>query len=165
MKKLKKISKTSVPSALKKVERYRLLNEPSEAESICYDILEVDPKNAEAKVNLILSLSEQLTERMSAFEEAGEVVDTLKKEYDRNYYMGLLCERRARAHFQNKSIGSGHVAYDWFQDALEFYDTAAKKRPKGNYDSYFRWNAVVRTLEQHSSLQPHQENSEPQFLE
>jgi uncharacterized protein YeeX (DUF496 family) len=165
MKQLKKISKSSVPSALKMIERYRLLNEPSEAESICYDILEVDPKNTQAKVMLILSLSDQLKDRMSAFEEAHEIIDTLKKEYDRNYYMGVLCERRARAHFEHSSMSAGHVAYDWFQDALEFFDKAAKGRPKGNDKSYFRWNAVVRTLEQHPSLQPHQENTEPQLLE
>ena len=165
MKQLKRISKTAVPSALKKAERYRLLNEPSEAESICHDILEVDPENGDVKVMLILALSDQLTERMAAFGEAQEVVDTLETEYDRNYFMGLLCERRARAHFRHGSIGSEHVAYDWFQNALQFFDKAAKGRPEGNDDSYFRWNAVIRTLEQHPSLQPHQENSEPQLLE
>ena len=165
MKQLKKISQASVPSALKKAERYRLLNEPSEAESICHDILEVDAKNSDAKVMLVLSLSDQLTERMAAFEEAREVVGTLETDYERNYFMGLLCERRARAHFRHGSVGSEHVAYDWFQDALEFFDKAAKGRPEGNDDSYFRWNAVIRTLEQHPSLQPHQENSETQLLE
>ena len=165
MRQLKKISEISVPSALEKAQRYRLLNEPSEAESICHDILEVDPKNNDAKVMLILSLSDQLGDRMSAFTEAQVIVDTLTDDYDRSYFMGLLCERRARAHFRQSSMGCEHVAYDWFQDALKFFDEAAKRRPKGNDDSYFRWNAVVRTLEQHPSLQPHQENPEPQVLE
>lgn len=165
MKRLKRISKTSVPSALKKAERYRLINEPSEAASICHDILDVDPNNSDAKVMLILSLSGQLTERISAFGEAKDVVKTLETGYERNYYMGLLCERRARAHFRHGSIGCEHVAYDWFHVALEFFDKAAKDRPKGNDDSYFRWNAVIRTLEEHPSLQPHQENSEAQLLE
>jgi len=165
MNELKKISKSSVPGALEKAERYRLLNEPSEAESICYDILNVDLKNTEAQIMLILSLSDQLTDRMSAFDEAQDVVEALQSEYERNYYAGLLCERRARAHMKHGAIGYGHVAYDWFQDALEFFDKASNCRPKGNDDSLFRWNAVVRTLEQHPSLQPHQENSEPQLLE
>src|SRR6476661_5494487 len=42
---LKNISKDSIPAALEKEERYRLLNEPGLAESICLDILEVDPQN------------------------------------------------------------------------------------------------------------------------
>ena len=165
MKQLKKISKASVPSALEKAERYRLINEPNEAASICHDILEVDPNNSDAKVMLILSLSDQLSERFSAFGEAKEVVSALKTDYERNYYMGLLCERRARAHHRHGSTGCEHVAYDWFQTALEFFDKAASSRPKDNDDSYFRWNAVIRTLEQHPSLQPHQENSETQLLE
>lgn len=165
MKRLKKISKNTVPNALKMAERYRLLNEPSEAESICLDILEVDLKNHDAQVMLILALSDQLSERMGAFEEAQALVDELEKPYDRNYYSGVLCERRARAHFRQVSMGSGHVAYDWFQQALEYFDKAAKGRPKDNDEAYFRWNAVVRTLERHHSLQPYRENSAPQLLE
>jgi hypothetical protein len=34
-----------IPGALQKTEGYRLLNDPSAAESICLDILEVDPVN------------------------------------------------------------------------------------------------------------------------
>ena len=42
---LKPISRDSLDGALAKAERYRLLNEPNEAESICRDILEVAPAN------------------------------------------------------------------------------------------------------------------------
>ena len=37
-----------MPAALEKALRYRLLNEPVEAESICRDVLEVDPDNQAA---------------------------------------------------------------------------------------------------------------------
>ena len=40
---LKPLDLDAVPAALARAERYRLLNEPSEAESICLDILAVDP--------------------------------------------------------------------------------------------------------------------------
>ena len=40
---LKSISEKSIPEALAKVERYRLLNEPGLAESICLDILAIVP--------------------------------------------------------------------------------------------------------------------------
>ena len=45
---LKPVSQDSVPGALAKAERYRLLNEPGEAESICNDILDVEPGNQQA---------------------------------------------------------------------------------------------------------------------
>ena len=40
---LKTISKEGIPEALSKAERYRLLNEPGEAESICRDVMAVEP--------------------------------------------------------------------------------------------------------------------------
>ena len=42
---LKRISQAALPAALAKAERYRLLNEPEQAESICRDVLAVEPKN------------------------------------------------------------------------------------------------------------------------
>ena len=56
---LKTLSPEAVPAALEKAERYRLLNEPGEAESICRDALEVDPDNQEALVTLLLALTDQ----------------------------------------------------------------------------------------------------------
>ena len=40
---LKTIAPAAIPSALEMAKRYRMLNEPHEAESICLDILEVEP--------------------------------------------------------------------------------------------------------------------------
>ncbi len=40
---LKPLSEKSVEAALRKAEHYRLLNEPRQAESICLDIVEVQP--------------------------------------------------------------------------------------------------------------------------
>ena len=56
---LKPLSKSAVPAALAKAERYRLLNEPMQAASICEDVLRVDPDNAPARVALILALSDE----------------------------------------------------------------------------------------------------------
>ena len=42
---LKPLSREAVPAALEKAVRYRLLNEPEQAESSCLDVLLVDPKN------------------------------------------------------------------------------------------------------------------------
>ena len=45
---LKPLSKEAIPKALERAERYRLLNEPVEAESICRDVLHVEPGNQQA---------------------------------------------------------------------------------------------------------------------
>ena len=58
---LKQISKDSIPAAIEKAERYRLLDEPGLAESICLDILEVDPQNAKAVVILLLAITDQFS--------------------------------------------------------------------------------------------------------
>ena len=50
MAELKRILPSAAPVALEKALRYRLLNEPMQAESICRDVLEVDPSNKEALV-------------------------------------------------------------------------------------------------------------------
>ena len=42
---LKPISPEAIPEALQKAERYRLLNEPAQAESLCQDVLAVEPNN------------------------------------------------------------------------------------------------------------------------
>ena len=165
MHQLKPISESAIPSALKRAERYRLLNEPAEAESICLDILEIDPKNRDARIMLILSLSDQFEERIAAYDEAKDVVAELKKNYDKAYYGGLICERRARAHMRRDSHGSGYAAYEWFQRALEEFDTAHDLSPKGNEEALFRWNSIVRTLERNGSLRPAPEDATPQLLE
>ena len=55
--KLKSISKAGIPEALAKVELYRYLNEPEEAESICRDILAVDPGHHLARRMLGLAIT------------------------------------------------------------------------------------------------------------
>src|SRR5438034_11488022 len=58
---LKPLSKEAIPAALEKAMRYRLLNEPAEAESICLDVLKADPDNQEAIITLLLALTDRFT--------------------------------------------------------------------------------------------------------
>ena len=67
----KVLSLDAVPRALEKAVRYRLLNEPSEAESICLDVLEVDPDNEEAIATLVLALTDQFDHDAGAVRRAG----------------------------------------------------------------------------------------------
>src|SRR5271167_1608555 len=91
---LKPLHRDAIPAALAKAERYRLLNEPWQAESICQDVLRVDPENETALVTLILALTDQFHQGVSV-QEAREVIPRLRDDYERAYYSGVICERRA----------------------------------------------------------------------
>jgi tetratricopeptide (TPR) repeat protein len=149
---LKPISRDSVDGALAKAERYRLLNEPHEAESICRDILQVDPANREARISLILALTDQLPQEERAYALAMEEISRLETSYDRAYYSGIAWERRAKARYQSGRMGSGGSVYDWIVKALELFEEAERLRPPGNDDAILRWNACVRFLEHHKEL-------------
>ena len=145
---LKSITPQGVPAALEKAERYRLINDPSSAESICLDVLRVDPENQEALVMLILAISDQSAEGpAAAYGRAMEALPRLKDEYARVYYEGLICERRAKAHLTVGTPNVGEVAYDWLRRAMDQYERAERLRPPGNDEPILRWNTCVRILE------------------
>ena len=162
---LKQISKKAIPHALKKAERYRLIEDPGQAESICLDILEVEPEHHEARIMLILALTDQLRYRMDAFTEAKERIAALDDPYERAYYLGVLRERRARVHYLARITGSGYVAHEWFQRALASFEEAEKLRPAGNDDCLYRWNAIARTLNRSTFLRPAPHDPVPLSME
>lgn len=152
---LKPLRKDAVPAAIRKADHYRLLNEPRLAESICLDVLAIDPKNQEALVMLVLSLSDQLDKRQNAgVKQARQYLAEITDEYCREYYDGLLCERRGRAVLRRGQPNYQHYAYNWFAEALEHYGRAEGIRPPDNDDVILRWNTVVRILENNPELQP-----------
>src|SRR5207253_4996270 len=133
MMQLKPITSEGIPAALQKAERYRLLNDSSAAESICLDVLDIDPANQEALVSLILSITDQFTEELSeGAHRAREVLPRLTDHYERTYYAGIICERRARAQLHRGALGSAEVASEWFREAMAWYEKAEKMRPPGN---------------------------------
>jgi hypothetical protein len=151
---LKPISRDSIDGSLAKAERYRLLNEPSEAESICRDILAVDRGNRQARVSLILALTDQIHQDKRAFATAQNEISALEAEYDRAYYAGIVWERRAKALHGAGAMGSGGDVYDWLVNALHHFEEAERLRPAGNDDALLRWNACVRYLDRHQELRP-----------
>ena len=163
---LKRISKEAVGGALERAERYRLLNEPVEAESICRDVLIVDPENQPALVILLLALSDQFEDNLTrAYPEAGAILARLDDAYGRHYYGGILFERRAKAHWRRSSPGRGAHAYEWFVRAMEAYQSAIACRPPGNDDATLRWNTCARILMAHPEITPHVGTSEAEMLE
>ena len=161
---LKPISLDSVQSALARAERYRLLNEPFEAESICRDILEVDPSNRHARVSLILSLTDEIRNDTAAFTRAIEAIPALESPYDRAYYCGIAWERRAKAAYRAGGPGSSNYIYDWIVKALRQFEEAERLRPFGNDEALLRWNACVRFVASHKDLGPKTEDEPEPIL-
>lgn len=151
---LKPITREGIPAALQKAERYRLLNESSAAESICLDVLDIDPTNQEALVSLLLAITDQFGEELSdGVRRAREVLPRMQDEYERTYYAGIICERRARAQLHRGALGSAEVAAEWFREAMTWYEKAEPMRPHGNDESILRWNTCVRMLSRHERVE------------
>ena len=150
---LKPLSKDAIPGALGKAERYRLLNEPGQAESICLDVLAVDPDNQPALVMLILALTDQFVEHPAgALQRARAELPKLTSAYDRAYYAGIICERRAKSQLAQGGHGASQAAREWLKEALDHYQQAEALRAPGNDDAILRWNACVRLLERHPEV-------------
>ena len=159
----KPISRQSVPAALQKAERYRIINDPSSAESICLDVLTVDPENSQALVTLLLAITDQFPEGPTeGVRRAREVLTRLSDEYKRAYYAGIICERCAKAQMRPGVPGLGEHAYHWLREAMGWYEKAEQQRSAGNDESILRWNTCARILARHPQLQPRSE--EPVLL-
>jgi hypothetical protein len=159
---LKPISHDSVAGALAKAERYRLINEPGEAESICRDILEIEPGNQQALISLILALTDQVPQDSRAFTTAVSTVARLTAPYDRAYYEGIAWERRAKSRHHGGGHGASQYVYEWIVKALDLFEAAERLRAPGNDDAVLRWNACVRFLSSRKDLAPRSEEvSEP----
>jgi hypothetical protein len=145
MSELKPISREAIPHALQKVERYRLLNEPAEAESICRDVLRAEPGNQRALVMLLLTQTDQFG-RGTSVNDARAVLDRLQGDYERAYYDGIISERQGKAQLRTGTPGSKSNAHHWIQEAMASYERAEALRPGGNDDAILRWNACARLL-------------------
>ena len=144
---LKQLSAGAIAPALERAERYRLLNEPVQAESICLDILAVEPDNQQALVILLLALSEQFGENITEkLDRAWSILPKLSDEYQQAYYQGILLERQARLYMRSDAPGSNFSAYDLFNEAMRLYEKAERLRPPGNDEALLRWNTCARTI-------------------
>ena len=165
MDQFKPLAKIAIPLAIEKAKHYRLLNEASAAESICRDILRIEPDNQEVLVILILAMCDQFG---SGYRVAPghvlEIIGRLKNEYERIYYTGISHERRGMASLRSGSPGAGFMAYDFFYDALEWYEKAEKLAPEHNNDPVLRWNTCTRLIER-NRLEPMPKEEREPFLE
>jgi hypothetical protein len=151
----KPITKEGVPAALQKAERYRVINDPTSAESICLDVLAVSPENQQALTVLLLAITDQFgSAPTEGVRRAREVLPRLQDEYKRAYYAGIICERCAKAQLRSSAPRSGEMAYHWLREAMSWYEKAESLRPSGNDEAILRWNTCGRMLVQYPQLKP-----------
>jgi hypothetical protein len=155
MSELKPLNPQLIPQALQKAERYRLLNEPAESESICRDILVADPNNQQALVWLLLSLTDQIAfNRHGAAQEARSLLPRLESAYEREYYAGVIAEREGKARLRSGQARSGFHAYELIRRAMQHFEQAERLSTADNDDAILRYNSCVRMLEAHPELRP-----------
>ena len=118
----KKLTPEGIGSAMRKAERYRLLGEPCEAESICQDVLAVDSQNHQAQIIRILALTDQFRTDLGRVSEARELAQGLPGEYERCYSLGIIAERQGKAHLTRGGPSSDDSANRALREALVWYE-------------------------------------------
>ncbi len=150
----KTISREFIPKALEKAEKYRFMNHPKTSESICRDVLEVDPGNQDAVILLILSITEQFSDSKRynvKLKNAQQWLPELKEEYLRLYLSGLILERWAKARSHDLP---GPDIYEFLAEAMEFYRQAEPIRPSDDESCLLHHNFCVRFIERHPHIKP-----------
>ena len=162
---LKSLSREAIPAALEKAHRYRLLNEPEQAESICEDVLRIDPENQDALASLILALTDRFgTLRPVPPRQVRELVPRLHGEYERAYYAGIIAEREGVSWVRSGQPRSGEAAYVCFREAMQHFERAEQLRPPANDDTILRWNSCARMIINHPDVAPTEELSTRSYV-
>lgn len=164
---LKPITREGVATALQKAHRYRVLNDPTAAESICLDVLAVEPDHVEALVMHVLAITDQFSSGAVAADlaRAEEAVARLVDPYRNAYYRGITCERWAKAILHRGAPRAHEMAYEWLDQAMGHYARAESLRPAGNDEAILRWNTCVRLMARDSRIQPAPEEAWAPSLE
>jgi hypothetical protein len=161
MDELKTLTEEAIPAALEKAERYRFLNEPAEAESICLDVLRVAPDHQQAIITLLLAVTDRFAKGYGVSDtQAKELLGRITGQYEQAYYRGLLAERRAKAKLAAGGGGSAW-AYGLLREAMGWYEKAEAVRPPGNDDALLRWNTCARIIVRNSLVPRDDDASEP----
>jgi hypothetical protein len=162
---LKSLTREAIPAALEKAHRYRLLNEPEQADSICQDVLRLDPDNQEALTTLLLALTDRFVgPRPVSSRLARELLPRLKGAYEQEYYAGLIDEREGIAWLRSEKPRAGSAAYECFRSAMAHYEKAEAVRPTANDDALLRWNSCARMIINHADVAPAASDAEDTAL-
>ncbi len=163
---LKRLTPAGIERALGKIERYRFLGEPWEAESICRDVLATDPDNQEAIIQLLLAQSDQFgAPGGPSVDDVRVLLPRMTDPYHRAYYAGMICEKKGTATLRRDAVGTGPVVFQWLEQAMEHYEEAEGIRPEGNDDAIVRWNSCARLIRLHDHVRPPRALEQEPYLE
>ena len=162
---LKPLSRDAVPGALERATRYRLLNEPGEAESICLDVLQVDPDNQEAIVILLLALTDRFGKGYGiGSTQVEEVLARLVGEMNRSTIMAwsasAVPKRNSAKLFQARRL----MPMSGCERLCRGMRKPKPFVPLGNDDALLRWNACARMI-MRNQLAPRQAGEMEPMLE
>ncbi len=159
----KPISRESVPAALQKAERYRIINDPSLRGKHLPGRADGGPGEPAGAGDTAARHHRSISRRAHrGGAPARQILARLGDEYKRAYYAGIICERCAKAQMRPLAPGLGQNAYHWLREAMSWYEKAEKQRPARNDEAILRWNTCARILARHPELQPSSE--EPVIL-
>ena len=152
---LRRLSKDGIEAALKKAERYRLLNEAWEAECICRDVLEIEPTNQQALVDLLLCLTDQYDSQESADPSVAQaLLPRLATDYSQAYYAGIICERWAKRVLRRNVPGTRPLVYDWLRRAMDHFERAEAMHRPHDDSALLRWNTCARLIMSNDQIRP-----------
>jgi len=164
---LKVLKPEAVSTALEKAKQYRLLNEPEEAESICLDILASVPDQQEAKILLLLALTDKFAhgEINPAYEKAKKVLTSLDNSHCKSYYQGIIFERRGKHYIKRGGPGVGSIAYEWLVKAMEAYSEAILECAAEAQKAVLRWNSCARVINGNPEVKADEGKESEMFLD
>ncbi|SVB34983.1 uncharacterized protein METZ01_LOCUS187837 [marine metagenome] len=162
---LKSLHREAIARSLEKAQHYRLLNEPRVTESICNDILAVDPDNQQAIVFLMLAITDQFDIPSPAgIKQAMALTHRVTDEYQRLYCTGIIYERQAKAKLHQNYPDSHYDAYDFLREAMEWFEKAEALENDENDDAVLRWNSCARVI-MDQKLKPRPKDDFTPYLE
>ena len=78
--------------------------------------------------------------------QAEHVAKRLRDDYERAYYSGIICERKGKASLVHGGPSANFDAYEWFREAMTWFEKAETVRPQNNDDALLRSNACARII-------------------
>ena len=136
-----------------------------ETESICLDILELDP-NHRSTLDLLLRCRIELLKKglPQSVARAQELIPQLDSDFDQAFYSGMIREAQARYLLEKRGRATSGVAYSWFRHAMDDF-AAASNLDAGRVEPKLHWNACLRTLENNPQCVPPPEDGEDHGIE
>lgn len=136
-----------------------------DTESICQDVLSLDPTNQEAVELLFRSRVSLLSKGLPrGVERAQELVPQFDGDFEKAFFSGLLRENQARYLLDRRGRQASSVAYNWFRHAMDDFEEA-NRQDSTRIEATLHWNACLRTLQANPHCAPNPEEAEEHGIE